>query len=210
MAQTFTTSADTIEANYDVLDYPSDYIYVVNNSGDSLDLTFDLVTNSMNPTGWTTTLCTQALCMPTIPATAPLGNLADGEQGYLNLHAGFNGITGSGEMSFRVYETSNPSNADTIYFIYHVTSSVGVNEVASEINVTAYPNPASELINIDGLENFTGGQLSLFSVEGKLIHSESISTLSHQINLTSFDSGTYTVLITDAVGNKTSRRFIKN
>lgn len=208
--QTFSVTADTIEGTYDVGQYPSDYNYVTNNSGNDLTLSFDLLTNTLPSNGWSVTLCTHQFCMPSVPSTASFGTLADGAQGYFNVHVGFNGATGTGEISFRVYETNNPSNADTIYFIYHATSSVGLAENSGNINISTFPNPTTDLIIVQGLDNSTAAVFNIYNNTGELVNSDRISSSNEVINVGNLLNGVYFLEIRDQGSVIYSTKLIKN
>jgi len=204
-SQTFDVTTDTIEGYFDVSEYPSDYNYVVNNSGTPIDLSFDLLTNTIPAEGWTVTLCTHQLCFPSVPTTTTFGTLNDTEQGYFNVHVGFNNTPGDAEISFRIYETSNPSNADTIVFIYHATSNVGVNE-NDQIAISVYPNPTTSEINLSGLENLDNVLVNIYSIEGKRVKSIIINVANPVIDVADLENGTY---IIEAIENDQKLLFDK-
>jgi len=211
LAQNFTVTADTMEATYDVSAWPSDYNYVVNASGGSMDMSFDLLTNTIpSNSGWSVTLCTHLFCMPSVPSTDSFGTLTDGAQGYFNVHVGFGGTPGTGEISFRIYETSNPSNADTIVFIYHALSMADISENINAGRVNTFPNPTTDVINVEGLENISDGAMNIYSITGQLIFSKNITAATETINVADFVNGVYFMEIQEDGNTVYSTRFIKN
>lgn len=172
-AQSFTALPnDTIESTNDVNDWMSDYIYIGNTSGSALNLSFQTIVNTMDPLGWNVLLCTSSGCYSYVPSSGLLGTVLSGDSAHFNLHCGFMGIAGDGEISVRVYETGNPTNADTITFIYHAVSTAGIFD-HSENNVSAlsqnFPNPflTSTTINYNLEEE--GGNIIITDVNGKNI-----------------------------------------
>lgn len=197
-SQNFSVTADTMGGTYNVNDYASDYNFIVNNSGGQLNLSFDLLTNTIsNNAGWSVTLCTHLLCMPSIPSTDAFGSFADGEQGFFNIHLGFGGTPGTGEISFRVYETTNPSNADTIVFVYTATMTAGTENILANKEFTVFPNPATDYVSINGLENITNGDVLIYSIDGNLVYSSTIASSinNKNIDISPLNEGLYFIKV---------------
>ena len=209
ISQTFSVTADTIEGSFDVGDFPSDYNFVVNTSGASMEMTFELLTNTIPDAGWTVTLCTQQFCMPTVPDSASFGVIADGDQGFFNIHIGFNSTPGDGEISFKIYETADPTNADTIYFIYHATQATGISNNTGEINIHTYPNPSTDVINISGLEPYFDALVNVYGLNGNLIFSEKASSSIQKLNINELSLGTYLIEVRNSAGIIYRSRIIK-
>jgi hypothetical protein len=144
--QTFIASpSDFIEATYDVNDCASDYIYVNNFSSSSIDLNYQTIINTIDPIGWSNVLCTSLGCTPYVPSSGTLGTILPGSNGYFHLQVCFLGLPGTGEIKFRVYESGNPSNSDTITFRYHAAIMTGLSDVSQTENLLFqnYPNPVT-------------------------------------------------------------------
>ena len=64
-----------------------------------------------------------------------------------------------------------------------------------DLSVTAYPNPATRLVRLDISGEFNEGNVKIFDLTGRMIHSELIKSpsISHSIDLFSknFESGMY-------------------
>lgn len=69
------------------------------------------------------------------------------------------------------------------------TTTLAVNEY-DQSKVTVYPNPATEFINITGIDNIKS--VKIFSTEGKLI---SVNNITGKINVSKFPPGVYLVEI---------------
>jgi|ERR1035437_249823 hypothetical protein len=70
--------------------------------------------------------------------------------------------------------------------------------VTPPMNVSVYPNPTNTTINIalsqDSLE--TESTLVLYDMSGKIVYSTKTSSLQSQIDVSTFDAGTYLLKIT--------------
>ncbi len=98
------------------------------------------------------------------------------------------------------------------FWAYEWKVSVGTNEYEKEESVSVYPNPASDFINIK-LEKESLDKhliLKLFSLDGKEIVNENISTLSHSIRVSHLPKGVYTISLTDEEGVVFSKKIIIN
>lgn len=171
-SQTFTAlPADSIETTNDINDWLSDYIYIQNNSGGSLNLSFQRLVNTMDPIGWSVLLCTNNGCNPYVPSSGSLGVIANGDSAYFDLSTGFVGIAGTGEIKFRVYEVGNPSNADTITYRYHAISMAGIfDNTANEVQLSQnFPNPFTSSTTIQYDLGGSAGKMVISDMQGRTI-----------------------------------------
>lgn len=177
--QTFTTSpTDFIEATYDFNECVSDYIYLNNTSGVSLDLSYQTLVNTIDPIGWSNLLCTNLGCSAYVPSAGSLGTIAIGASGYFDLHVCFYGIVGSGEIKFRVYESGNPSNADTLTYRYHAISTADIaslNQEETQPLSQNYPNPVVGITTIKYNLGTPDGKLVVTDVLGKTLFEYNLS-----------------------------------
>lgn len=80
-----------------------------------------------------------------------------------------------------------------------------VNRVSSSV----YPNPTSETIQFEyDLGYAQVGSLKIYSTDGALVHSTTLSGNSFRMNIKNFAPGTYQYTITNAFGDKTTNRFV--
>lgn len=88
-------------------------------------------------------------------------------------------------------------------------NSLAINDVkfASQINI--YPNPATDILNIQNENNFVNATLSISDLTGRIIFKKtSVTGLNANLNLATFSNGTYILKIEDEGKSKTSK-FIK-
>lgn len=185
-AQTFTAlPGDSVVGTYNVNDWASDYIYLQNNSGSALALSFQTITNTMTPNGWDVVMCTNDGCFPYVPASGTMGSVDNGDSAFIHVQCGFIGNAGTCEIRVRVFETGNPSNADTLTFRYTANSTIGMNEHSTASNVLAqnFPNPFSAVTTIRYNLDQPGGQLVISDISGKTISVYALNNSANEIRI---------------------------
>ena len=83
-------------------------------------------------------------------------------------------------------------------------AALSVGDTAFELDISIYPNPASETVCIDG--NYTQLKVVFYNVLGKEVLSVKNT---NTINVQALPSGVYTIRISEGV-RQTNRKFIKN
>jgi hypothetical protein len=193
-AQTFgALPNDSVEGTFHVNDWASDYIYLRNNSVSSLSLSYQTISNTMTPAGWDVVLCTNSACFPYVPASGTLGSITAGDSAYVHVQCGFMGIAGTQQIRLRVYETGNPSNCDTITFLYHALTTIGFGDNTAEFQNLSqnFPNPFSETTTIEYDLAGETGELILSDVSGKVISVYALNSPNGQITIGGFLPGIY-------------------
>ncbi len=89
---------------------------------------------------------------------------------------------------------SSPGNYDDGISAYFTTNGVlGTNDNVLN-NLVIYPNPASSILNIDNAENST---IEVYDLLGRVIFSRTNISLKEQLNVSTLNSGTYLIRITN-------------
>lgn len=93
--------------------------------------------------------------------------------------------------------------------VYCKDVSVGSTSINEAViaNIKIYPNPATDIINIEGLPN--GTSISLYNMLGQEVAKETNSTNIAQISVRGMASGLYLVQMKDAEGNVYSAKIMK-
>ncbi len=86
--------------------------------------------------------------------------------------------------------------------------SITKNDVSNSTTARLYPNPAKDVVRIDGLNALAKTTLSLFSISGKLIQQSTSSDASYQFNIQNLAAGSYYVRIQSGEKN-TTLKFVK-
>ena len=105
----------------------------------------------------------------------------------------------------------NGNCTDTTIFLVDVT--VGLNELASSSNLTIFPNPANETVNVSFEQNTNDLiQIELIDATGRVIAQENsleIGTNNVSFEVTNLSSGFYTVRLTNANGTENQKLMIQ-
>jgi hypothetical protein len=193
-AQTFTPLPnDSVEGTYQINDWASDFIYIRNNSVSSVNLSYQTIANTMTPVGWDVVLCTNNACFPYVPVSGTLGAVASGDSAYFHVQCGFMGIAGTNQIRVRIYETNNPSNADTITIVYHALVTIGFadNSTVTENLSQNYPNPFSGITTIAYDLHGANGDLMITDLTGKVVSVYPLNIPKGQISIGNLLPGTY-------------------
>ena len=99
-------------------------------------------------------------------------------------------------------------NMDTkeIYQGYSMMMSdmyVGVDEISTPREVTVYPNPASEVVNIKSDAKIM--HLAVFNHSGQLVYNADASSTTYNLSVGTFESGLYLFRVTTSEGTTTKR-----
>lgn len=87
-----------------------------------------------------------------------------------------------------------------------ITNSVGIDEKSNEANVSAFPNPSSNVFTIS-CADMTGGQLTVYNLTGATITGQTLERTTIQLNLENHPIGVYIVKLTSDHRTETLRLF---
>ena len=88
-----------------------------------------------------------------------------------------------------------------------VTFHVGIDDVET-LQVNLYPNPASRFLNIESADAIS--QVIVYNVIGQQVISRTVNANTTQLDLGDLTTGTYTMAILSANGDRATRKFIVN
>ena len=99
----------------------------------------------------------------------------------------------SDQNSFTIFNDSLQSSSRITYSQYCNSTGFMDQNKLDEINV--YPNPVTEILNIDVPLEFIDGELILYNIFGQELHKKIISNKLTEINLSNFENGSYFIFI---------------
>lgn len=176
----FSFSPDaSVPATIEYDNYTEIPIYIINQTTDSLSLSWDKLSNSL-PSGWNYSLCDNVNCFTGIPNSNNMNKIAPppAPSGFFKLILNPYNIAGTGIVELFVYEPGDSANGETVTFTINTLS-----DSVSIIGITSGTNGKFVVAN-DFVANFPAS--SGFTVKGS-----------------TGNNGTYTVISSSLVGSNT-------
>jgi len=141
------------------------------------------------------------------PATIPLTAQAQWSLGYLPLGSYYLNANTPDTLELQLFASiANVSkkgsalNVDALLFGY-VNLPNALQEVADRLNITVYPNPATDAITISTDENVEGFKVVVSDLNGRVVLGSSLSGQSTTVNVSELANGTYIYRVADKTGN---------
>ena len=101
----------------------------------------------------------------------------------------------SGQCRIRISDAGNSEVFDQSTSVFTIVSTVGIDETSQKQKVIIHPNPASDIINIDGYEDECI-QIEILSSDGKVMKHSTVSSTKN-INVSDLREGIYLIIISD-------------
>ncbi|OFY86388.1 MAG: hypothetical protein A3F72_11350 [Bacteroidetes bacterium RIFCSPLOWO2_12_FULL_35_15] len=128
--------------------------------------------------------------------------------------SGTNFSNGTSQLDFTLGETTTSTVTDGTTILsqgFHQPNLL-ITSINSETNynITVFPNPATDVLQVqfDKLNQFV--TIELYSGEGKLLRSQQVSTgINYQLNMSSYASGTYLLTVKDEASKMKTFQIIK-
>ncbi|NLA25320.1 MAG: T9SS type A sorting domain-containing protein, partial [Bacteroidales bacterium] len=89
-----------------------------------------------------------------------------------------------------------------------VDTDVSSPEILSNNEISIYPNPASEYLNIE-LNQYLSDEVQIYDISGKLLISKAINSNHTQINIADLEQGMYILNVLKSDRKISSLRFVK-
>lgn len=154
------------------------------------------------PSGWEFSVCDQNICYP-IGTQNVQWNLP-GNGGYLNMHFYPNGQDGEGLVVLKVNDSPNENQVEYLTFRANATSA-GITDNSLD-EVSLYPNPANDFINITGGSANVG--FEMVDILGNKIKTGKLDVNGNQkIDISSVLNGVYFITFIEK-GRKITRKII--
>lgn len=181
-------------------------IDITNLTGNDLDLSWTTVTRNI-PVGWDRGLCDYGTCYSNIPTSSQMATVTTDTNGFFQLHLNPYNIPGTADVSFYVYDVNFPNDGDTCFFEIFFPGYLGVSisELSSSTNL--YPNPASDIVNINS--SFADLKVSMVNLLGEELESFIINAgTTKQVSVADYPSGYYFLRFTDQAGQTFSQKLV--
>lgn len=115
-----------------------------------------------------------------------------------------------GQVAYISANDGSFSSSEGVQQPYEVSIVTAVNEMASTVSYTVFPNPTVSGVNLSLSENNGNLNVQLFNIEGKMISEEKINGLNTNVQMEALASGTYLLNVTDNKKVVKTFRVIKN
>ena len=109
------------------------------------------------------------------------------------------------ETTTYIVSANNGSCSATASYTIVVDGTIGINTPTNVNHFTIYPNPASDIINIEG----PASEIRILDINGRNLLNKTTTTDTTTIDVNSLQAGIYIIQITDNEGAKTAIKFIK-
>ncbi len=172
-------------------------IYMQNRGNDSILLKYELISNTCDPS-WIVTVidnqCSHAYVIP----SGTMMPVPPQEDGFLRLDFYPFQTTGSAIVRYKIWDDAFPLEIDTLTYLMDVIT--GVSPTILQANVAIYPNPATDVLNIQtGMTMYPGAVMQLYGVDGKLVATTEMPTNGNlKFPVSGFAKGLYLIRIADS------------
>lgn len=210
-AQSFTMAHDTIKATVWGPTVLSNDI--TNNTSLPINISWHVIYHNL-PTSWQVEagICDNINCYSnnilgtsstpnTPPFTPPgVGKTSDTFSSHMEMHmqAELSGVTAGGPYYVSI-ELVNGATKDTMTFEMQKWPT-SVNTTSSKQDVTVYPNPASDEVNVVFDANSGIKTISIRNIIGKVVGNYKVTGNSAKLNISNLQSGIYFLNLADAQG----------
>lgn len=140
-----------------------------------------------------------------LSVSAPTGTVAPGESTDLDVTFDASNLNGGTYNATLVINNTDPDNSQ---FEVDVTLDVitGIDE-ASKTAVMIYPNPTKDLLNINADAQIQS--VDIYNLTGQLIKHQDVNAITHQVDMSTFQTGVYLVKVKMENGIVTHRISVK-
>ena len=95
--------------------------------------------------------------------------------------------------------------SDTLYYDFHATSTIGINEYEKDIEIKVYPNPSNGLFTLEYELTDPNAQITIHDIMGRVIQTHSLEGKKgkFKLDLQAEQNGVYMIQLSSAKGQKT-------
>lgn len=198
--------ADTIPSE----SYTNVGMYFTTPTPEAIRFDWELVSNTF-PVGWNYSLCDHTSCYTGIPndgmmTPITLDQSIAGTKGFFIVTTNPGLIYGTGVVEIYVYDSNDYSRGDTVSFTITNLNNLSIPEPT--LNVSIYPNPASEFMSLTNNSN-DAFSYELFSVVGSLLQNGNVAAnSSKKLDVAELPKGVYFIKITSSAGIRRTEKII--
>lgn len=174
--------------------YYSPEVRMINQTGGSLTLEWQVLNNTL-PAAWDVLLCDYTACYFSVPSGGTMTPISGSTEGFLRFTINAMGVTGTGNVTFLVYDANNPSDADTATFNLTADDLTGISNLSSIDVIQTFPNPVTDGSVTVQNTSAEAGNLQLIDVSGKMVSTIRVNANATQImSVVDFPTGIYFIV----------------
>jgi Secretion system C-terminal sorting domain len=176
-AQTFiVTPSTTVNAIVDDSGSRDSYIYFANNLQQPITLVWEEL-SAVYPPQWFMTVCDNASCFNIPHASSTMGSCGIGDSTFLKVTCVPNYVSGSGTISYRVYDMDSPTSQVEVTFNFNVQG-VSISDSQLDEQFAVSPNPATETIHLSARTGLLDkGNVTLCNLQGQIVLEQNINAV---------------------------------
>lgn len=201
------TPNDTFEVVGYLEDLQTLTIFQQNNTNDTLYFQWQKVSENV-PANWDANICDNEVCYTILMDSGTTNPVYPTEAGFILLHVTPHVNYGTAIIRYAVWDIANPSLKDTLTFITTVNAPSAIAETENKNVFSVFPNPVSDLLNIQ-FSNNEEHIVSIYNSKGEKI-SSAVSTQNTELETRNFLNGIYTVSISDSKSFFTKKIIIQH
>ncbi len=159
----------------------------------------------------TLNICLNGYCEMGLPQIGNLNTIAPLDTGMLRIHVTAANLGCMGIVKYYLYEFGDPFGGDTITYYINQGGNVGQGELAQDLALDIYPNPAISELNLNlNMTNQGPTQIDVLNIAGAKVLGLQVNGAGTQtVSLLDLKSGFYLVRVTTSDGKSVVRRFEK-
>lgn len=181
------------------IDHFQSDLYIVNNTGASVEITFTRYRNH-HTNGWTDQICDDLLCFNAADVTewdrpgSPTLVVPAGDSSIMQLKVYPEGINGCAIYTYYVIDDVAKVTVDSIQVTYTINGQacfLGVEEELADIEYSVYPNPASDVLNINVSNSGSNDVLKIYNILGEEVKNVQLKDGKNAVNVADLNNGVY-------------------
>lgn len=175
-----------------------------NVSGTTMKLVYQKIDDNYNA-GWWVSFCDNYDCFASFIARDTFAPISDQGTAEWKITATPNKIADTSTVRYAIWDAATPNVKDTVSFTFMAAAANSV-ALTPSLEYTIYPNPASQLLTVEGLQLPTS--FSIVSLDGRIMQSGVLGVDEKNIDIATLPVGTYTVELRNSSASS-SEKFVK-
>jgi hypothetical protein len=174
---------------------------------EAITYSWEIVENTI-PADWDYSLCDYTTCYIGIPDNSDMKRISleeskSGVKGFFKINVLTTESNGDYTAKFYVYDSSDRDRGDTVIFNFS-NSTVSVSDVNLSDQLSVFPNPTSDIVNVETVEANT--TVIITDLTGKVIKEETFQFVGmNEIDLNDLNTGIYQINIQSQNWSQSSR-----